>query len=149
MTCHFGARGGSRTHKTAVLSRVPMPIRLLGQAGAERFERPSGLLESLILPLDETPSLSFVVTQYSAVVFSTVSTTSFCAVIRTYTEFTLVVGHPGIEPRTSELSALRANQLCQCPEASPVSTHNVTGHRETDYTHNVFKIHVISLSSHH
>ncbi len=30
---HYGpkcAQGGSRTHKTAVLSRVPMPIRLLG-----------------------------------------------------------------------------------------------------------------------
>ena len=31
-------------------------------AGAERFGRSSGLLESLILPLDETPSPSFVVT---------------------------------------------------------------------------------------
>ena len=25
------------------------------------------------------------------------------------------VGHSGIEPETSELSALRANRLCQCP----------------------------------
>ena len=28
---------------------------------------------------------------------------------------TTSVGHSGIEPETSELSALRANQLCQCP----------------------------------
>ena len=46
-----------------------------------------------------------------------------------------IVGHLGIEPRTSVLSGLRANQLCQCPEASPVPSLYVTGHRETDYTH--------------
>ena len=26
-----GVQGGSRTHKTLILSQVPMPIRLLGQ----------------------------------------------------------------------------------------------------------------------
>ena len=34
-----------------------------------------------------------------------------------------MVGHSGIEPETSDLSGLRANRLCQCPEASPVPTY--------------------------
>ena len=127
-----------------------------------------------MLPLHHQPSLSYVVTQHSAVVFSTVPTTSFCVVIRTYTEFTCiikclrsqpltrffataqlpsneayrcqlrpgvcvssvvrVVGHLGIEPRTSDLSGLRANRLCQCPMKLPLcQLLYVTGHRETDY----------------
>lgn len=100
-----------------------------------------------MLPLHHSPSLSFVITQHSAVVFSTVPTTSFCVVIRTYTEFTLVVGHSGIEPETSDLSGLRANQLCQCPEASPMPTRNVTDHREADYSSNICQSNVLSHSA--
>ena len=35
-----GAQGGSRTHKTLILSQVPMPIRLLGHMmGRDGVER--------------------------------------------------------------------------------------------------------------
>ena len=60
-------------------------------AGEPGFEPGRAVLETARLPLSYSPSPSFVVTQHSAVVFSTVPTTSFCVVIRTYTEFTCII----------------------------------------------------------
>lgn len=48
-----GAQGGSRTRKTTVLSRVPMPIRLLG-----RMVLPVGLEPTRLSTLDPKSRVS-------------------------------------------------------------------------------------------
>ena len=80
-------------------------------AGVERFERPSGLLESLILPLDETPIGPGILRVTCAGFYSH----DRVGHPRIFELPAPVVGHSGIEPETSDLSGLRANRLCQCP----------------------------------
>lgn len=50
----YGAQGGSRTRKTTVLSRVPMPIRLLGHAMVQAKG-----VEPLILSANDPKSLMY------------------------------------------------------------------------------------------
>ena len=57
------------------------------------------------------------------------------------------VGHSGIEPETSDLSGLRANRLCQCPEASPVPTYIRNGPQGDRLHHTCILIHVVCYSS--
>ena len=97
--------------RPAVLETDMLAITLSAYAVLQGFEPRLAESESDVLPLHYRT----MVTGSLRVICAGFYSHGRIGHLRTFELPARVVGHPGIEPGTSDLSGLRANLLCQCP----------------------------------